>query len=411
MSRRVVITGLGPLTSIGFGKKEFAESLRNGKSGISPIERFDTSDYDTKNAGEIKNFNPESFGIEQRDVRKLDVFSQYAIAGTKLALEDAGLKIGYEKRDARPEDILIRLGIGIGGMNTIEAQKTKLTEEGVKRVSPFMVPMIMPNAAAGNTSIYFNTLNEAVTVNSACASSINAIIDSYDKIKLERCRVAITGGIESCITPLAVAGFSQARALSKKGISRPYDANRDGFIMGEGAGIIILEDLEHALDRNARIYAEMMGYGSTSDAYHITAPEPGAKGLVEAIETAIKDSKIEKEKISYINSHGTSTELNDAVETLAFKKVFGKNAYRIPVSSTKSMIGHALGAAGGIEIIASVLSMENGFIHPTINYETPDPECDLDYVPNKAREASIDVILKTSLGFGGHNSAIILKKY
>jgi 3-oxoacyl-[acyl-carrier-protein] synthase II len=412
-TRRIVVTGVGPVTSIGIGRDAFFDGLIKGKNGVGKLTRFDATDYPVQIAAEINDFDPFQYGMDKKQKRLLDLYAQYCMAGTFLALEDAGVKPGENVDSDR---IMIRIGTGVGGIGTILEQYEKLLINGPgKRLHPHAVPMIMSNAGSANPDIAYGITGQNNVVGAACESGADAETDIYDKILLGRCELAITGGAEAGINPFTVKGFSGAGfgegALSKTG-SRPFDADRDGFVMGEGAGILILEELQHALDRNApNIYAEFIGYGHASDAHSIVAPHPEAAGLIKAIENAFNDFGVDKGRVSYINAHGTSTPLNDKAETKAFKAVFGERAYDIPISSTKSMIGHGFGAAAGIETIATVLSIKYGVIHPTINYKTKDPECDLDYTPNEMRECDIDVALKTSSGFGGHNAALLFAKY
>lgn len=409
--KRVVITGLGPVSPIGIGKEEYWKSLIEGKSGVGFISRFDTRDFSTKIAAEVKDFNPTDF-IDKKEARRMDRFTQYAIAGTKLALEDGMVDIGK----LNLERVGVVLGVGIGGMETMEGEFTKLRERGPSRISPVFIPMMISNMAPGQISMNFGFKGPTMIVTTACASSTNAIGEAYRMIKNGYLDMIVTGGSEASITPISVAGFSSMKALSTRNeeptkASRPFDKARDGFVMGEGAGILILEDLNHALNRGAEIYGEIVGYGSTSDAFHITQPDPEAKGATRAMELALEEGKVEYNRIDYINAHGTSTYFNDKLETLAIKNLFKEHAKNINISSTKSMTGHLLGAAGGIEAIATVLAIKKGIIPPTINCEDPDGECDLNYTPNKAVERSIDFALSNSLGFGGHNASILFKKY
>ncbi|ACI20145.1 beta-ketoacyl-ACP synthase II [Dictyoglomus thermophilum] len=411
MRRRVVITGLGVISPVGIGKDIFWENIKKGKSGISRISKFSVDDFPTKIAGEVKDFNPEDF-IDKREARRLDRFSQFAIAATKLALEDSG----WNPTEEEKENTAVIVTSGIGGFETLENQFRTLFEKGPNRISPFLIPMVIINIASGNISIFFGFKGPNYSPVSACASSAHAIGIGYRLVSSGEADFAIVGGSEASITPMGIAGFCALQALSTRNdepekASRPFDAKRDGFVMGEGAGILILEELNHALDRGARIYAEIVGFGASDDAYHITAPDPEGNGAVLSMKRAIKDANIRPEEINYINAHGTSTKLNDKIETLAIKKVFGEYAYKIPVSSTKSMIGHLLGAAASVESIATVLSIYEGILHPTINYEEKDPECDLDYVPNVARKWDVKYALKNSFGFGGQNATLIFKKY
>lgn len=410
MKRRVVITGMGCITPIGSGKEKFWNSLINGVSGINHITRFDTTDFATKIAGEVNDFNPEDY-IEKREVKRMDRFAQFAVAASKMAVEDGNLDINA----INAERFGVVLGSGIGGMETLEEQSKRLFEKGPKRISPLFIPMMISNIGSGQVSIALGAKGPNQTVVTACASATNAIGEAFRMIQNSDADLMITGGSEASITPLSIGGFCSMKAMSTndnpKTASRPFDANRDGFIMGEGAGILLIEELDHAIKRGARIYGEIVGYGTSSDAYHITAPAPNGEGGARAMANALKDAGIEYKQIDYINAHGTSTPYNDEFETAAIKTVFKEHAYKLAVSSTKSMTGHLLGAAGGIEAIASVLAIKEGIIPPTINYETPDEKCDLDYVPNVARKRNVDYALSNSLGFGGHNATVIFKKY
>ena len=409
--KRIVITGIGVVSHIGIGSQNFVNALREGKSGSSLIDTFDTTDYNSKFAGLVKDFNAEDY-MDKKKARRSARFIKLGIAAAKMAIEDSGLDL--EKEDKTRIGCIT--GTGIGGMDVLEEEHTNLITKGPKRVSPFLIPMMISNMLPGEIAIEYGFMGPNYAVTSACSSSNHAMGDSLRLLRYGDADVMITGGAEGTVTPIAVSGFCNMKALSTrnddiKTASRPFDKNRDGFMIGEGAGILVFETLDHALARGAKIYAEVLGYGASDDAFHMTAPHAEAKGAVEAMERAIKDAGISKDEIDYINAHGTSTHMNDAIETMAIKKVFGERAYKIPVNSTKSMTGHLLGAAGAVEAIAMVLCMKEGFIHPTINYETPDPECDLDYVPNKARQQQITCGLSNSLGFGGHNGVIILKKY
>lgn len=411
MDRRVVITGYGVISPIGIGADDFWNSLASGKSGISRISTFDTSQFSSQIGAEVKNFQPEKY-IDKKKIRKMDRFSQLAVAAAKIAIEDA--KLDMKKEDPFRAGVIV--GSGIGGLSTVAAEHKVLLEKGPRRVSPFMIPMLITNIAAGEIAIAHNIQGPNYSLSSACATSNHAVGDALRLIQYGDADVIVAGGSEAAVTPLGLAGFCSARALSTRNddpehASRPFDKERDGFVMGEGAGIVILELLEHALSRGVPIRAELIGYGATNDAYHITAPSPDGQSAVRAISNALADGGVKPEEVDYINAHGTSTPLNDKVETLAVKKVFGDYAYKIPISSNKSMIGHLLGAAGAVELIATILSMEKEMIPPTINYEFPDPECDLDYVPNKARPKKINVALSNSLGFGGHNATLVVRKY
>ncbi|MCF6462321.1 beta-ketoacyl-ACP synthase II, partial [Clostridium sp. Cult1] len=377
--KRVVITGLGAVTPIGIGRDKYWNSLLRGKSGIDYITRFDTEKYDTKIGAEIKDFSPEDF-MDRKEARRMDRFTQYAIAGTSLALEDGDIKL--EKLDK--ERIAVVIGSGIGGMETLEKEHSKLLGRGPKRVSPLFIPMMISNMAPGQISMVYGIKGPSFAITTACASSTHAIGESFRMIQRGIADLIIAGGSEGAITPISLAGFNSMKALSTRNeeptkASRPFDKERDGFVIGEGAGILILEELNHALDRGATIYGEIIGYGATSDAYHITAPDPEAEGAKRAMELALKDGKVHFSNIDYINAHGTSTYYNDKLETLAIKKAFKEHAYNLAISSTKSMTGHLLGAAGGIEAIATILAIKEGIIPPTINYENPDESCDLNY--------------------------------
>lgn len=411
MKKRVVITGLGIISPIGTGKEEFLNSLLEGKNGISNITRFDIDGFNTTIAGEIKDFDPEKY-IDKKEAKRMDRFTQYAVAASKLAIEDAEIDIEKINNDR----FGVILGSGIGGLETFEDQHEKFLEKGPKRVSPFFIPMMIGNMAAGQISIMFKAKGVNETIVTACASSTNAIGDAFRIIQRNDSDIIITGGAEASITPMALAGFSAMKALSTNNLnpskaSRPFDKNRDGFVMGEGAGILVLEELSHALNRGAKIYGEIIGYGCTADAYHITTPAENGEGAAKAMKIALNDAGIQPSEVDYINAHGTSTSYNDMLETAAIKAVFKEHAYNLKISSTKSMTGHLLGAAGGVEACACALSISNGYIPPTINYETIDEECDLDYVPNKGIFQDVSIALSNSLGFGGHNASIVIKKY
>lgn len=410
MRRRVVITGLGVISPIGNDKDTFWQSLVEGKSGIKTISRFDASKFPTRFAAEVKDFDPTQV-LDKKDVKRMDRFSQYAVVATKMALQDAGLDIDK----VGPERVGVVFATGIGGMETFEDQTRILVEKGPGKISPFFVPMMIANMAAGQIAIHTGAQGINFTVVNACAAGTNAVGEAFRVLQRGEADVVITGGSEASVTPLALAGFSAMKALSTRNeapekASRPFDRLRDGFVLGEGAGVLILETLEHALARGARIYAEVAGYGCTADAYHITAPDPEGQGAAKAMALALADANVKPEEVDYINAHGTSTDLNDRIETMAIKKVFGAHAYKLAISSNKSMIGHLLGAAGAVELIATALTIYEGIIPPTINYEEPDPECDLDYVPNKARRQEVRVALSNSFGFGGHNATVVLKR-
>ncbi|MCM8818746.1 MAG: beta-ketoacyl-ACP synthase II [Candidatus Omnitrophica bacterium] len=408
--KRVVITGIGLVTPVGNDVKTTWENLINGVSGVDRIKSFDVSIYDTQIGAEVKNFNLEN--IHPKEKRKMDTFVQFAIKATQEAIKDSGLVLSEEEKNTAG----VIVGAGIGGLRIIEQQHKILLEQGPNRVSPFLIPMLIPDIASGHISILYGLKGVNFCTVSACASGAHALAISLNLIRSGVADVIISGGTESCITPLGLAGFCSMKALSKrndqpKKASRPFDRERDGFVMGEGAGIVILESLEHAKKRNANIYCEFIGAGMSCDAYHITAPDTDGYGAYLSMKYALLDAKINPEDIDYINAHGTSTPLNDKSETLAIKKLFGENAYKIPVSSIKSMIGHTLGAAGAIEFISTCLTIKTKIIPPTINYEYPDPECDLDYVPNVAREKEVEVAISNSFGFGGHNVTLVLKKF
>ncbi|MEN6520232.1 MAG: beta-ketoacyl-ACP synthase II [Armatimonadota bacterium] len=408
--RRVVITGMGVLTPVGLTVEDFWASLVAGKSGAGTITRFDTSNHSSKIAAELKGYDVSNY-IDPRDARRMDPFVQYAVSAAKMAVEDSGLTITPENA-AR---VGVVVGSGIGGVHTWEAQHRVLLEKGPNRVSPFFVPMLIANMGSGQISIMFGAKGPNETVVTACTTGTNAVGDAYEIIKRGDADAMITGGAEAAICPLSCAGFCNAQAFTTRNdeperASRPFDKERDGFLIGEGAGILVIEELEHAMARGAKIHAEIIGYGMTGDAYHMTSPAPDGEGAARCIQAALDDARIKPEDVSYINAHGTSTEMNDKYETMAIKKVFGDYAYKVPVSSTKSMTGHLLGAAGAIEAVACAQALKEGVIPPTINYEFPDPNCDLDYVPNVARKADLKIAISNSFGFGGHNATIVIKK-
>ena len=411
MKRRVVITGLGMVTPIGTGKTAFWDNLIAGKSGIERVQRFDVSEYPTQMAAEVKDFKAEDY-MDKKESRRMDRFCQFAVAAARLALDDAKLDVSSINR----QRVGVSVGSGIGGITTIQEQVEVLKVKGPRRVSPFFVPMLIANMASGYISIEFGLHGPNTTIVTACATGTHSIGEALKTIQLGAADMMLAGGSEAAIVPVAFAGFCAMRAMSScnddpASASRPFDLARDGFVMGEGAGIVVLEELEHALARGAKIYAEVAGYGLSSDAYHITAPDPEASGAQLCMSMALKDAGITPESVDYINAHGTSTPLNDKAETQAIKKVFGEHAYQLAVSSTKSMTGHLLGAAGGIEAIACALAIENDMIPPTINYETPDPECDLNYVPNKALARPVQTALSNSFGFGGTNATLVFSKF
>jgi 3-oxoacyl-[acyl-carrier-protein] synthase II len=408
---RAVITGVGVISPVGIGKEAFWNALLEGRSGIKQVTRFDATGFASRIAGEVTDFHPEEF-VEKKEVRRMDRFTQFAVAAARMAVADAGLDFSNIDLDR----VGVVIGSGIGGIETLEQQVRLLLEKGPSRISPFFVPMMISNMAAGQISIFLGVRGPSFTVVTACASGTNAVGEALRMIQRGEVDVVITGGTEAPITPIAFAGFAAMKAMSTRNedpakASRPFDKERDGLVIGEGAGILILESLSHARRRNARIYCEVTGYGTTSDGYHITAPDPEGRGAAQAMKLALEDAGISPEDVDYINAHGTSTVLNDKVETLAIKKVFGERAYRIPVSSIKSMIGHCMGAAGALEVIATALSVKFDQIPPTINYEVPDPECDLDYVPNEARQYKVKVAISNSFGFGGHNAVVVLRKF
>lgn len=410
--RRIVITGMGAVTPVGTGVSKFWENLKSGTCGISPIEHFDTTNFDVKICGRVTDFDAaQHFNV--KEMRKVARFIQFAVVSSREAVRQAGLDL--ETIDKKRFGVMI--GSGIGSMNTIEIEHKKLLDRGPGRVSPFLIPKIIINEAAGHVSIDLGAKNCALCVVTACATGTNAIGDAFRMLQYGDADIMVAGGSENATTPLSVAGFSALKALSTRNdepqrASRPFDAQRDGFIMGEGAGVLVMETLEHAKARGAKILAEMVGYGRTSDAYHITAPHPTGEGGADAMRFALADAGLQPSDVSYINAHGTSTPLNDKTETKAIKDALGDDiARKVAISSTKSMTGHLLGAAGGIEAIASIMAIRDGIVPPTINYENPDPECDLDYVPNTARTMDVNVAMSNSLGFGGHNATIIFKKY
>jgi len=411
MRRRVVITGMGCISPVGNDVKTSWENVLEGKSGVGRITRFDATDYKTKIAAEVKGFDPSDL-IGRKDARRLDPVTKYAIAASKQALDDAGLPVTDENRDR----IGVVIGTGIGGLTTMYQQMLVLQKRGPHKVSPFLVPTMLPDTSPGLVAIYFGLRGSNMAIVTACATGTNAVGEASEMIRRGQLDAVLAGGTEAAIVPLSFAGLNVAKALSTRNdepekACRPFDKNRDGFVMGEGSAILVLEALESAKARGARILAEVRGYGSTNDADHISAPAKDGSGAVLCMRAALDDAGLSPGKIGYINAHGTSTALNDKSETAAIKTVFGKHAYKIPVSSTKSVTGHLLGAAGALETIFCVKALQTGMLPPTINYETPDPECDLDYVPNIARKADIDYTMSNSFGFGGHNATIILSKY
>ncbi len=411
MARRAVITGMGVITPIGNTLDEYCEGLLAGKSGIAQISLFDASQYPSRIAGEVKNFDPVKY-MDRKRIPRMDRFAQFAIAAAVQAIEDSGLDISKED----PYRIGVVCGTGIGGLKTLEREVGVLLSKGPSRVSPFFIPMLITNISPGEIAIRYGFKGPNYSVSSACASSSHAIGDALRLIREGKADVIISGGSEAAITPIGLAGFCSLKALSTRNddpahASRPFDKERDGFIMSEGAGILVIEELQHARARGARILAELAGYGATDDAYHITAPDPSGEAPADSMKIAIKDAGLGPDDIDYVNAHGTSTQLNDKSETLAIKKVFGEHAHKLAISSTKSMVGHMLGAAGAAEIIASILCMNKGMVHATVNYQVPDPDCDLDYVPNNPRKMEVDTFISNSLGFGGHNATLVVRRY
>lgn len=409
--KRVVVTGLGAITPIGNTLAEYWEGLLSGRNGIGQITRFDASRHDCRFAGEVKGFDPHDY-LDRKDAKRMDRFAQFAIAASKQALADAQFVIN----ELNAEQVGAIVGTGIGGLKVLEDQQEIYLTKGPDRCSPFMIPMMIANMAAGLTAIHTGAKGPNSCAVTACAAGANAIGDAFRQIQNGYAQAMICGGTEAAITPLCVAGFASARALSKRNddparASRPFDRDRDGFVLGEGVGILLLEELEHALSRNAKIYAEMVGYGMTCDAYHMTSPVPGGEGAARAMALCLKDAGLTPEQVSYVNAHGTSTSANDVTETAAIKKALGQHAYKIAISSTKSMTGHLLGGSGGIEAVATALAVSSDRIPPTINLENPDPECDLDYVPGSSRAQTVQVALSNSFGFGGHNVTLAFKKY
>ncbi|MBI5555701.1 MAG: beta-ketoacyl-ACP synthase II [Elusimicrobia bacterium] len=411
MKRRVVVTGVGWLTPLGTGKEEVWNALCNGESGVDLITFFDTTGFVSKIAAELKNFDPQKY-MDKKDAKRLDRFVQLAVAATSLALKDSRLELDKENRDR----IGVVVSSGIGGIQTIETQMKRYLAGGPSRISPFLIPMIISNMAGGQISIMWQVKGPNFAIVTACATASHCIGESVEIIKRGDAEVMISGGGESAINPLGFGGFCSMKALSvrndaPKKASRPFDRDRDGFVMGEGAGILILEELGHAQARGAHIYGEIVGYAATGDAYHVSAPEPTGEGATKAMNLALERAGLKPQDVEYINTHGTSTLLGDKIETQAIKKVFGEQAYKLVVGSTKSMTGHLLGAAGSVEAIICLLAMEHKIVPPTINLDNPDPECDLDYIPNKARPVEVKVALSNSFGFGGHNGVLVMKKY
>jgi 3-oxoacyl-[acyl-carrier-protein] synthase II len=410
MKKRVVITGMGAVTPIGNDVESFWNNAKEGKCGIGHITAFDTSDFKIKIGAEVKDFAPENY-IDKKEVKRMDKYCQYAMAAAKMAVDDSGLDL----ESIEKERLGVMVSTGIGGLGTIEKEYEKMLEKGPGRISPLLIPMIIGNMASGNIAIRYGAKGICTSVVTACATGTNAIGDCFRLLQNGTADIMIAGGAEASITKLGLAGFTSLTALSaSEDVTRasiPFDKERDGFVMGEGAGVLILETLEHAEKRGARIYAEVVGYGATCDAYHMTSPDPNGEGAARAMKQCIDEAGINPEEVSYINAHGTSTPYNDKFETIAIKRVFGEQAYNVPISSTKSMTGHLLGAAGAVEAIVCVKAMEEGFIPPTIGYKVKDEDCDLDYVPNVGRKADLQYTLSNSLGFGGHNATILLKKW
>ncbi|WP_053361883.1 beta-ketoacyl-ACP synthase II [Bacillus sp. FJAT-27251] len=408
--RRVVVTGIGAVTPVGNDADTAWKNIIAGVSGIGTVTRLNPDDFPAKVAAEVKDFSIEDF-IDRKEARKMDRFTHYAVAASLMAVKDADLEIN----DENAPRVGVWIGSGIGGMETFEQQHETFLKRGHRRVSPFFVPMMIPDMATGQVSITLGARGFNSCTVTACATGTNSIGDAFKVIQRGDADVMVSGGAEAPITKMSFAGFCANTALSTnqdpQKASRPFDKNRDGFVMGEGAGVLVLEELEHAKARGAKIYAEIVGYGATGDAYHITAPAPEGEGGARAMKMALEDGGLSPEEVGYINAHGTSTEYNDKFETMAIKKVFGEHAYKLAVSSTKSMTGHLLGAAGGIEAIFTVLALKEGVLPPTMNYETPDPDCDLDYVPNESRQQEVKAAISNSLGFGGHNATIAFRKF
>ena len=409
--KKVVVTGMGVISPIGLNVQEFWKNLLDGKSGVVPITKFDTSEYATKFAAEVKDFKPEDY-IEPRELRRMDPFCHFAVAAANMAIEDAGIS----QNNSDPNRIGVIVGSGIGGMYIFEKQVTSIIENGPRRITPFFIPIMIIDIAAGRIAIMHNFKGPNFATVSACATASHAIGVAVDTIRLNRADAVVCGGSEAPICRTGVGGFNAMRAISTRNdepqkASRPFDKDRDGFVVGEGAGMLVIESEEHAKNRGAKIYAEICGIGFTADAYHITAPAPGGEGAVRAMNLALQDAGIQPQQLDYINAHGTSTVLNDKNETEAIKTLFGEHAYKLKISSTKSMIGHLLGAAGAVEAIAAIMSIREDTIHPTINYDTPDPDCDLDYVPNKSIKHQVNYALSNTFGFGGHNACLLFAKY
>ena len=409
---RVVITGLGVITPVGNDVPVFWKSLKEGKSGVGMITSFDATKFDSRIAGEVKGFDPKLHGMTFKDAKRMDKFAQYAVAAAKQAIESSGLDLNKEDK----ERIGVMVGSGIGSLYTIEEEHKNLLNKGPSKMSPFLIPMLIVNEAAGQVAIIFGLKGPNSCVATACASGSHAIGEAFRILERGDADVMVTGGTESCVVATGVGGFCALKGLSTRNndpqrASRPFDKERDGFVIAEGCGLVILETLQHAKNRKAEILAEIVGYGMSCDAYHITAPDPEGDGAMRAMKIALKDAKMVPENLDYINAHGTSTKLNDKIETLAIKKAMGAYAKKVMISSTKSMTGHLLGAAGGVEFVVCCLAIKDGIIPPTINYDYPDPDCDLDYVPNTARKTKVNVCMSNSLGFGGHNATLIVKRF
>jgi 3-oxoacyl-[acyl-carrier-protein] synthase II len=410
LSRRVVVTGVGLVLPQGIGIDPVWAKICEGVSGVGPITKFDATDFETKIAAEVKGFRSEDY-IEPKEIKKMDIFIHYALAATRIALDDAGLEISEENG----ERVGVIVGTGLGGLTSIERYHKVLLERGPQRITPFFIPMLIANEASGQIAIYYGAKGPNLCVVTACATGSHSAGEAFRCIQHGDADAVIAGGVEATITPLAVAGFNAMKAISTRNAeperaSRPFERDRDGFVMGEGAAIMILEELSHARMRGAEIYAEMIGYGYNADAYHLAAPDPDGDGAARCMQMALRDAKLSPEEVDYVNAHGTSTELNDLTETLAIKRVFGDYARKLPVSSTKSMTGHLLGAAGSTEAVFSCLTIRDKIIPPTINYENPDPQCDLDYVPNTAREGDVKVAITNAFGFGGTNATLVFKR-
>lgn len=411
MSRRIVVTGTGMITALGHNSCDNWEAMTAGKPGIAPITLFDATGYDSRVAGEVKDFDPAVY-MDRKEARRADRLTQFAFVAANQALKQSG----FVPDETNGNDFAVIVGTAIGGITTLMAEYDTLKEKGPNRVSPFLMPMMLSDMTSGQLSIKLGAKAVNYALISACASGADSIGEAANIIRRGDAEIALAGGTEAAITPICMAGFSAAKALTTRnddpaGASRPFDRERDGFVMGEGAGLLVIESEEHALARGATILAELAGYGATSDAFHITQPDENGEGAIRAMQKALKQAGLQPDDIHYLNAHGTSTPMNDKLETLAIKKVFGDYAYSLPISSTKSMTGHLLGAAGAVEAVACILAMQHGVIPPTVNYTTPDPDCDLDYVPNVARSASLEAVMSNSLGFGGHNASLIFRRY